>query len=42
MLGIKEIASYLPKNKISNYDKKDKFKLDDNFIEKKLVLNIIL
>ena len=36
MLGIKEIASYLPKNKISNYDKKDKFKLDDNFIEQKL------
>ena len=36
MLGIEEIASYLPKNKVSNYDKKDKFKLEDSFIEKKI------
>ena len=36
MLGIKEIASYLPKNKTSNYDKKEKFELDDDFIEAKI------
>ena len=36
MLGIKEIASYLPKTRISNYDKKDKFDLDDDFIENKI------
>jgi len=36
MLGIKEIASYLPENKISNYDKKEKFDLDDDFIENKI------
>ena len=36
MLGITEIASYLPKKRISNYDKKEKFNIDDNFIEKKI------
>ena len=36
MLGIKEIASYLPENKISNYDKKVKFDMDDDFIENKI------
>lgn len=36
MLGIKEIASYLPEKKISNYDKKEKFDLDDDFIENKI------
>jgi 3-oxoacyl-[acyl-carrier-protein] synthase-3 len=36
MLGIKQIASYLPNKKISNYDKKDKFNLDDDFIENKI------
>ncbi|TKI71032.1 ketoacyl-ACP synthase III [Sulfurimonas crateris] len=36
MLGIKQIASYLPDNKISNYDKKEKFELDDDFIENKI------
>lgn len=36
MLGIKEIASYLPENKVSNYDKKEKFELDDDFIENKI------
>ena len=29
----KEIASYLPEKRVSNYDKKEKFGLDDNFIE---------
>lgn len=36
MLGIKEIASYLPENKVSNYDKKEKFEMDDDFIENKI------
>jgi len=36
MLGIKQIASYLPQNKISNYDKKEKFGLVDDFIENKI------
>lgn len=36
MLGIKEIASYLPETKKSNYDKKEKFELDDDFIENKI------
>lgn len=36
MLGIKEIASYLPEKRVSNYDKKIKFELDDDFIENKI------
>lgn len=36
MLSIKEIASYLPREKISNYDKKEKFELDNDFIENKI------
>lgn len=36
MLGIKNIASYLPENRFSNYDLKDKFELDDDFIENKI------
>lgn len=36
MLGIKQIASYLPQNKVSNYDKKEQFELDDDFIENKI------
>jgi len=36
MLGIKNIASYLPERKISNYDKKEKFGIDDDFIENKI------
>lgn len=36
MLGIKEIASYVPSKKISNYDRKEKFELDDAFIKSKL------
>ena len=36
MLGIREIASYLPEKKISNYDKKEKFDLDDDFIKNKI------
>ncbi|QIR75448.1 ketoacyl-ACP synthase III [Sulfurospirillum diekertiae] len=36
MLGIQEIASYLPEKKISNYDKKKQFALEDDFIENKI------
>lgn len=36
MLGITEIATYLPSAKWSNYDRKDKFSLDDDFIENKI------
>ncbi|MEY8703252.1 ketoacyl-ACP synthase III [Francisella philomiragia] len=36
MLGITDIASYLPDDKLSNYDKKDKFVIDDDFIEQKI------
>ena len=36
MIGIKEIAAYLPENKISNYDFLDKFGIDENFIKNKL------
>ena len=36
MLGIKEIGSYLPEKRVSNYDKKEKFDLDDDFIENKI------
>ncbi len=35
-IGIKEIASYVPERRISNYDRKDLFKIDDDFIENKL------
>jgi len=36
MLGIKEIATYLPNKRVSNYDKKEKFDLEDDFIENKI------
>lgn len=36
MIGISEIASYIPDKKESNYSLKGKFGIDDNFIEKKL------
>ena len=36
MLGIETIATYIPENKISNYDLKEKFELDDEFIENKI------
>lgn len=35
-IGIKDIGSYIPENRISNYDRKDIFKITDNFIEDKL------
>lgn len=36
MLGIVEIASYLPIERISNYDLKEKFNLEDDFIVGKI------
>jgi len=36
MLGIRKVASYLPKKRVSNYDKKVKFDLEDDFIENKI------
>lgn len=36
MIEICDIESYIPSKKISNYEKKNDFKLSDNFIESKL------
>ena len=36
MLGIETIATYIPEIKESNYDLKEKFELDDDFIENKI------
>lgn len=36
MIGIKEIGSYIPEKRLSNYDRKNKFHIDDHFIEKKM------
>lgn len=36
MIGISEIAVYLPNNRVSNYSLKEKFNIDDFFIEQKL------
>lgn len=36
MLGIETIASYIPETKRSNYDLKEKFEIDDDFIENKI------
>lgn len=36
MLGIEEIASYIPQKRISNYSRKKQFSIDDNFIEEKI------
>lgn len=36
MVGITNIASYIPQKSISNYDLKDKFEMDDDFIIEKI------
>ena len=36
MLGIEEIGYYIPTAKISNYSRKEKFCIDDHFIEEKI------
>lgn len=36
MIGIQEIASYVPIRRESNFEKKERFGIEDNFIEKKI------
>jgi len=36
MVGIQEIASYIPEKRISNYNKKEKFGITDDFIKNKI------
>ena len=36
MIGIEQIASYLPPSRISNFERKGKFDIDDRFIEDKI------
>lgn len=36
MLGITQISSFIPNTKLSNYDFKDKFGIDELFIRKKI------
>ena len=36
MIGIEQVGVYLPKNRISNYDRKEQFSIDNNFIEDKI------
>ena len=36
MLGIEIIATYIPQARMSNYDLKEKFEIDDDFIEQKI------
>jgi len=36
MLGIENISTYIPETKKSNYDLKEKFDIDDDFIENKI------
>ncbi len=36
MIGIRDIAAWIPEKRISNYDKKEAFDLTDHFIESKL------
>ena len=35
-LGIEAIGSYIPENRISNYDRKEQFSIDDHFIQEKI------
>lgn len=41
MIGIEQIASYVPELRESNFDKKQKFEIDDDFIEKKLGVHAV-
>jgi 3-oxoacyl-[acyl-carrier-protein] synthase-3 len=36
MIGIKDIAHYIPEGRVNNYDRKEEFQIDDNFIENKI------
>jgi 3-oxoacyl-[acyl-carrier-protein] synthase-3 len=41
MLGIEEIAHHLPELSLSNYDRKNQFSIDDNFIKNKIGFEIL-
>jgi 3-oxoacyl-[acyl-carrier-protein] synthase-3 len=41
MIGIEEIASYIPAKRISNYERKNAFAIDNKFIEDKLGVKYI-
>jgi 3-oxoacyl-[acyl-carrier-protein] synthase III len=41
MLGIQEIASYIPEKRISNYNRKKKFDITDEFIKEKIGMEYI-
>lgn len=36
MLGIEEIAYYIPKKRVSNYDRKERFGIEDDFIKDRI------
>lgn len=36
MIGIRAVASYIPKNRINNYDRQNDFEFEDEFLEKKI------
>lgn len=36
MIGIEDIGAYIPDNRISNYNRKHIFNIDDDFIENKI------
>jgi len=41
MVGIQEIASYIPEKRISNYGRKDKFGISDEFIKDKIGVEFV-
>ena len=36
MIGISDIAYYIPEERISNFERKDKFQTNEDFIENKI------
>jgi 3-oxoacyl-[acyl-carrier-protein] synthase III len=41
MLGVQEIASYIPEKRISNYSRKEKFGITDEFIKEKIGVEFV-
>ena len=41
MIGIKELGYYIPENKRSNYSLKEKFQIDDSFIENRIGIKAV-
>jgi 3-oxoacyl-[acyl-carrier-protein] synthase III len=41
MIGIKNIGTYIPEKKISNYDRKEQFEIDDVFINDKIGIQFV-